>query len=220
MASLTLDFPEDNIVDLDMIQKLKSDFKKTADKVVENDFNVSTKEMKQLLQVYLSEYEKASKLTVGDKKPPSLDNVTIFPAIVLLREAILTMMVFVYSELVKKLNEDIEVKEKSLGNIAKIIADRVKKNPEKYTKVLEELGLEYSDKKIDNALNTTNFENLKTMEKQVGFIKQPIHGKINKKINFFNLGKNNDWRKILDKDIANQISKKFEKEMKELNYLN
>ena len=80
--------------------------------------------------------------------------------------------------------------------------------------------IEYSDKKIDNALNTTNFENLKTMEKQVGFIKQPIHGKINKKINFFNLGKNNDWRKILDKDIANQISKKFEKEMKELNYLN
>ena len=80
--------------------------------------------------------------------------------------------------------------------------------------------IEYSDKKIDNALNTTNFENLKTMEKQIGFIKQSLHGKINKKINFFNLGKNNDWRKILDKDIANQISKKFEKEMKELNYLN
>ena len=148
MASLTLDFPEDNIVDLEMIQKLKSDFKKTADKVVENDFNVSTEEMKHLLQVYLSEYEKASKLTVGNEKPTSLDNLKIFPAIVLLREAILGMMVFVYSKLVKKLNEDIEVKEKSLGNIVKIMADRIKKNPEDYNKILEELGLEYSDKKI------------------------------------------------------------------------
>ena len=79
---------------------------------------------------------------------------------------------------------------------------------------------EYSEKKIDNALDTTNFENLKTMEKQAILSKKLPFGKISKKINFFNLGKNNDWRELLDKDIANQISIKFEKEMKELSYLN
>ena len=80
--------------------------------------------------------------------------------------------------------------------------------------------IEYSEKKIDNALDTTNFENLKTMEKQAILSKKLPFGKISKKINFFNLGKNNDWRELLDKDIANQISIKFEKEMKELSYLN
>ena len=58
------------------------------------------------------------------------------------------------------------------------------------------------------------------MEKQALLSKKLPFGKINKKINFFNLGKNNDWRELLDKDIANQISIKFEKEMKELSYLN
>ena len=58
------------------------------------------------------------------------------------------------------------------------------------------------------------------MEKQAILSKKLPFGKISKKINFFNLGKNNDWRELLDKDIANQISIKFEKEMKELSYLN
>ena len=57
------------------------------------------------------------------------------------------------------------------------------------------------------------------MEKQVGFSEDPFREKVNRKINFFNLGKNNNWIKLLDKSIANQISLKFEKEMKELNYL-
>ena len=42
----------------------------------------------------------------------------------------------------------------------------------------------------------------------------PFKEKVNKNINFFNLGKNNDWTKLLDKSIANQISLKFEREMK------
>ena len=36
---------------------------------------------------------------------------------------------------------------------------------------------------------------------------------------FFFLGPKNDWRKILDKSISDEIEKKFEKEMKELNYI-
>ena len=36
---------------------------------------------------------------------------------------------------------------------------------------------------------------------------------------FFNLGPKNDWKKILSKDISDEVDKKFESEMKELDYL-
>ena len=37
--------------------------------------------------------------------------------------------------------------------------------------------------------------------------------------NFFNLGPNNNWQKLLDKKIVNEIEKKFENEMRELGYI-
>ena len=93
------------------------------------------------------------------------------------------------------------------------------------TPVFVDIDLKFDDTfkyftKSTLVAEVNSLQNLKIMEKQIGFIKQSLHGKINKKINFFNLGKNNDWRELLDKDIANQISIKFEKEMKELSYLN
>lgn len=101
--------------------------------------------------------------------------------------------------------------------------DLLKDTKSKVIEILKFLSnynkIEYSDKKIDNALITTNFQNLKKMENQSGFSEDPFKEKVNKNINFFNLGKNNDWTKLLDKSIANQISLKFEREMKELNYL-
>jgi len=81
------------------------------------------------------------------------------------------------------------------------------------------IQVEYSEKKIDNALNVTAFENLKMLEKKEKLDNKLPFGEISKSVNFFNLGKSNDWTKILDKNIASQISKKFEKEMKELYYL-
>ena len=40
-----------------------------------------------------------------------------------------------------------------------------------------------------------------------------------KKINFFNLGKQNKWQNILDQKLISKIESAFEIEMKELNYL-
>tara|TARA_X000000950_G_C13909412_1_gene658332 strand:+ start:81 stop:272 length:192 start_codon:yes stop_codon:yes gene_type:complete len=37
--------------------------------------------------------------------------------------------------------------------------------------------------------------------------------------NFFNLGKKNNWKMILDKNILNELEKNFQKEMKELGYM-
>ena len=43
--------------------------------------------------------------------------------------------------------------------------------------------------------------------------------KTGKIINFFNLGFNNRWQKLLPPDIKDKLNKKFNKELKELNYL-
>ena len=41
----------------------------------------------------------------------------------------------------------------------------------------------------------------------------------NKKVDFFNLGPDNNWENLLNKDIRNRIEKKFKSEMTELKYL-
>ena len=40
-----------------------------------------------------------------------------------------------------------------------------------------------------------------------------------KKINFFNLGKKNDWKKMIAPNIKEKIENSFKVEMKELGYL-
>ena len=73
--------------------------------------------------------------------------------------------------------------------------------------------------KIQNSIDTTNFDSLSKMEKKENFEESVISSKSRKKINFFNLGKKNDWRKTLDKSIVKKIEKEFNKEMIELEYL-
>jgi len=43
--------------------------------------------------------------------------------------------------------------------------------------------------------------------------------KSNKKIKFFNLGKDNNWKKLLDPKTEKKITESFRLEMKELNYI-
>ena len=77
----------------------------------------------------------------------------------------------------------------------------------------------FDDKKIDNSLSSTTFDKLSSLEKKVGFEESIYSKKINKKIRFFNLGKENKWKKILDKNIVKNVEKAFNKEMSELVYL-
>jgi len=45
-----------------------------------------------------------------------------------------------------------------------------------------------------------------------------LHIKANKKTNFFNLGFENDWNKILPKEISDKMNVQFSNELKDLNY--
>ena len=49
-----------------------------------------------------------------------------------------------------------------------------------------------------NSINSTNFSNLKNQEKIYGFGESAVN-KDGKAINFFNLGFNNRWEKLLSK---------------------
>ena len=79
--------------------------------------------------------------------------------------------------------------------------------------------------KLQKAIETTNFDVLKSKELKESFSGSDIGFKNwrnfhpeNKK-SFFNLGPENKWEKILDKKIKENIETNFENEMKNLKYL-
>ncbi len=77
----------------------------------------------------------------------------------------------------------------------------------------------FTNEQIEKAINSSSFDKLKTMEETKGFIESVKNKKTGEKNKFFFLGPKNDWRKILDKKIVDEINSKFEPEMKELGYL-
>ena len=60
--------------------------------------------------------------------------------------------------------------------------------------------------------------NLKMTKKLNFYIIFNVNAVSGKKLKFFNLGKKNDWKNLLDPKIEEQIRFKFNKEMKELGY--
>jgi len=72
--------------------------------------------------------------------------------------------------------------------------------------------------KLKNSVNSTNFNKLKNEEKNNGFIEAVLSKKNKKKIPFFNLGPDNDWRKILDKNQQSKLTNIFKEDLIELGY--
>ena len=91
----------------------------------------------------------------------------------------------------------------------------------KIFKYLDFLGLKTNLDmiKLNKAIKTTQFEDMKKKEENEVFYEALIDTNTGKRKNFFNLGPKNDWRKLLDKRIKDKIEKNFEKEMIELGYL-
>ena len=71
---------------------------------------------------------------------------------------------------------------------------------------------------ILRAIENCNFNNLKKQEESNGFA-EGTNNKANIKNEFFNLGPENDWGRLLTKEIKDKIEILFEKEMKEAGYL-
>ena len=72
--------------------------------------------------------------------------------------------------------------------------------------------------KLKNSVGSTFFDKLKNDEKNNGFV-EAVPSKINKdKIPFFNLGPDNDWKKILDKGQQIKLTDMFREDLIELGY--
>ena len=80
------------------------------------------------------------------------------------------------------------------------------------------MTVEINPEKIKNILSTTSFDHLKNLENK-GLFNENVYDSKKNKIRFFNKGPSNDWTKVLDKKIQDDLEKIFYKEMKELGYI-
>ena len=99
------------------------------------------------------------------------------------------------------------------------LIDDPKKEFMKLCDFLESISsLKFEKKLILKAIENCEFYNLKKQEISNGFLEGTTN-KANIKNKFFYLGPENDWKKLLNKEIKNEIEILFEKEMKEVGYL-
>ena len=77
-----------------------------------------------------------------------------------------------------------------------------------------------NEEKINKVIRNCDFNILQEKEKKEGF-SEAVESKIdnNKKVNFFYLGKKNNWSDLLNPELEKKITKSFESEMKELSYI-
>ena len=81
------------------------------------------------------------------------------------------------------------------------------------------LNIEFENNKINHAIKSNSFENLKKLEKEGGFEEAVSDKETGEKKEFFNLGPANDWSKLLSSELRESIEKEFEVEMRELGYI-
>jgi len=74
--------------------------------------------------------------------------------------------------------------------------------------------LEVDNKKIEKCIELSDFNKLKNLEKEKGFVEN-----FKKEKPFFYKGKTKQWQNILDEKTVYKLEKKFKKEMIELGYL-
>ena len=73
-------------------------------------------------------------------------------------------------------------------------------------------------KKLNNAIETTNFKNLQDIENQGKFSENVYSLKDNRKIKFFYQGPKNDWKKNLDDSMIKKMNEYYLKDLKFFKY--
>ena len=96
-------------------------------------------------------------------------------------------------------------------------------NPKKeFLKIINYLSsighFKFENEKITKAIDFCEFKNLSKQEDLRGFKGNSRENKLSNK-KFFDLGPNNKWKNLLNKDIQNNIELTFADEMKNLKYL-
>ena len=77
---------------------------------------------------------------------------------------------------------------------------------------------EFDKEKAKKCIKNCSFDILKKEEEKAGFPEALIGQKTQNKIKFFNLGKDNDWKKILPKNTLNQLNKILASDLERFKY--
>ena len=81
------------------------------------------------------------------------------------------------------------------------------------------IDFKYDNQKIKNIIDSTSFDSMKKMEIEKGF-PEAVENKFDtNKVNFFNLGKDNNWKDYLKDEESEYLISKLGIEMKELGYI-
>ena len=72
--------------------------------------------------------------------------------------------------------------------------------------------------RAQNSVKSTNFNNMKNIEKNIGFQESVLSKNDSKKIPFFHLGPKNDWKNIFDQNYQKKLNLIFGTSLKKLNY--
>ena len=89
----------------------------------------------------------------------------------------------------------------------------------KYINKILRINKKVDEKKLKNSISSTSFDKLKQYEKNFGFSEAVYSKGSNTSIPFFNLGPDNNWKKILDKDFQDELNIKFNKSLKFFSYV-
>ncbi len=81
------------------------------------------------------------------------------------------------------------------------------------------IKIKISEDNLSKIISNSSFKNLKNLEARGLFDENAKNKKTGEIKNFFNLGKKNNWKMILNKNILNKLEKNFHNEMKELGYM-
>ena len=116
---------------------------------------------------------------------------------------------------------DLEKKNKYLLVKYEDLVNKKKSTLLKIFKFLEILGMQFNLDmiKLNKAIKSTDFDKMKNLEKKETFYESMVDENTGKRRVFFNMGPDNDWRRILDDKNRENIEKYFRNEMLELGYL-
>ena len=113
-----------------------------------------------------------------------------------------------------KLFPTLLVKYEDLENKALLILEEV----QNFINKVGNLKNKFNKEKAKRSIKNCSFDVLKKEEEKSGFHEALLGQKTQNKIKFFNLGKDNDWKKILPKNTLNQLNKVLAQDLEKFKY--
>jgi len=74
------------------------------------------------------------------------------------------------------------------------------------------------ESKAKQSISSCEFEKLKKLENKNGFSEAMVDKKTKKKISFFNLGRENDYKRMLQNNLIDEMSSLYNQQIKKFNY--